>query len=134
MDSAGTIIVSGAGTGIGGAVASRLAAGGQHVTAVGRRREPLLSLASEVGQPIGAIAADLATAAGAAAVAAGVRAGGRRCAGVVAAAGGLSPARSESAGRSGGRREWPASFPAARGAPGPSGGGGAAPTHRGGPA
>jgi NADP-dependent 3-hydroxy acid dehydrogenase YdfG len=47
MSAPGTVVVSGAGTGIGRAVARRLSAGGFHVTAVGRRKEPLDQLAGE---------------------------------------------------------------------------------------
>jgi NADP-dependent 3-hydroxy acid dehydrogenase YdfG len=41
MKSAGMVVVSGAGTGIGRAVARRLTGDGFRVLAVGRRREPL---------------------------------------------------------------------------------------------
>jgi NADP-dependent 3-hydroxy acid dehydrogenase YdfG len=64
MSSSRTIVVSGAGTGIGRALASRLAAGGSRVMAVGRRREPLERLARESGGQIVVVAADVATEAG----------------------------------------------------------------------
>lgn len=90
-----TVVVSGAGTGIGRAVALELIADGWHVTAVGRRREPLEQLAAEaVGDAVvvvDVVTADVATPAGAAAVADHVRSVGRPCAGVVANAGGASP-------------------------------------------
>jgi 3-oxoacyl-[acyl-carrier protein] reductase len=54
--------------------------------------------------------ADLATVAGATAVAGAVRAAGSRCAGVVAAAGGLSPDDGGAAGLDGVRQDWLASF------------------------
>jgi 3-oxoacyl-[acyl-carrier protein] reductase len=92
MNPEDTVVVSGAGTGIGRAAARRLALGGFHITAVGRRREPLEQLAGQLGGCVEVIAADVATEAGAMAVAAGVCSAGRRCAGVVAAAGGISPA------------------------------------------
>jgi NADP-dependent 3-hydroxy acid dehydrogenase YdfG len=41
MSESRTIVVSGAGSGIGRAAVSRLPADGFHVTAVGRRKEPL---------------------------------------------------------------------------------------------
>ena len=82
--------VGGAGTGIGRAVARRLTADGFEVVAVGRRREPLESLASELGPQAHIVAADLATEAGAATVAAWFESRGRGCAGVVAAAGGIA--------------------------------------------
>ncbi len=88
---ASTIVVSGAGTGIGRAVASRLAADGFGVIAVGRRVEPLRSLAGGTDWQVAPVPADVGTAAGAAAVAVRVSAAGRPCAGVVCAAGGLSP-------------------------------------------
>lgn len=48
MNSADMVVVSGAGTGIGRAVARRLTGDGFHVLAVGRRREPLDRLAKEL--------------------------------------------------------------------------------------
>ncbi len=88
-------MVSGAGTGIGRAVAVRLAAAGGHVTAVGRRPEPLRHLADELPDLVDVVVADVATPAGAGAVAERVAAGQRRCTGVVAAAGGLFPGAAE---------------------------------------
>ncbi len=91
MSSVRTVVVSGGGTGIGRAVAARLAGCGQHVTVAGRRRAPLDEVAAGSGL-IDVITADVSTASGAESVAAGLQPAGRACAGVVAAAGGLSPA------------------------------------------
>ena len=115
MGSDNTVVVGGAGTGIGRAVARRLAADGFDVVAVGRRRAPLESLASELGPQVHTVDADLATEAGAATVAAWVESRGRGCAGVVAAAGGVSagvPADDGSAEDALGavRRDWQACF------------------------
>jgi 3-oxoacyl-[acyl-carrier protein] reductase len=105
------VVVSGAGSGIGRAVTLRLAADGFHVAAAGRRRGPLDSLAGEAaGGSIDAIAADVATETGSAAVAAHTGSDGRRLAGVVAAAGGLSPDGSRGVGLAGVRGDWLASF------------------------
>lgn len=105
-----TVVVSGAGTGIGRAVAHRLALDGFHVTAVGRRQEPLDRLAGELDGGVTAIAADLATETGAGLVAADLNLAGRRCAGVVAAAGGRSPHGSPRGSLPAARRSWQASF------------------------
>ena len=86
MNSADMVVVSGAGTGIGWAVARRLTGAGFRVLAVGRRREPLDRLAKELAPHLDVASADLATVAGATAVAGAVRAAECRCAGVVAAA------------------------------------------------
>jgi 3-oxoacyl-[acyl-carrier protein] reductase len=102
------VVVSGAGTGIGRAVARRLAGDGFHVLAVGRRREPLERLAKELAPHLDVASADLATVAGATSVAESVRAAERGCAGVVAAAGGVSPHRAD--GLDGVRQDWLASF------------------------
>jgi 3-oxoacyl-[acyl-carrier protein] reductase len=102
------VVVSGAGTGIGRAVARRLAGDGFHVLAVGRRREPLERLAKELAPHLDVARADLATVAGAASVAGSVRAAERGCAAVVAAAGGVSPHRAD--GLDGVRQDWLASF------------------------
>ena len=110
MNSPDMIVVSGAGTGIGRAVARRLVAGGFQVLAVGRRPEPLERLAKELAPRLDTVSADLATVAGATAVAERVRAAGRGCAGVVAAAGGLSPGGDGAAGLNGVRQDWLASF------------------------
>lgn len=97
MDSPDIVVVSGAGTGIGRAISHRLVSDGFHVIAVGRRPGPLELLAKELAPHLDAVSADLATAEGAATVAErvriadGISSAGRRCAGVVAAAGGLSP-------------------------------------------
>jgi 3-oxoacyl-[acyl-carrier protein] reductase len=109
MGSEDTVVVSGAGTGIGRATARRLVLDGFHITAVGRRQEPLVRLVGEMGGCAEAIAADVATEAGATAVAAAVSSAGRRCAGVVAAAGGVS-ADSSADGLQAVRRDWQASF------------------------
>ncbi len=110
MDAENIVVVSGAGTGIGRAVAQRLAGAGFGVIAAGRRREPLDRLAAGLGPQVDAVAADVATAAGCAAVADRAACAGRRCAGVVAAAGGLSPGGSSADGLDGVRRDWQASF------------------------
>ena len=47
MSGARTIVLSGAGSGIGRAAARRLVGDGFHVTAVGRRKEPLDHLGAE---------------------------------------------------------------------------------------
>jgi 3-oxoacyl-[acyl-carrier protein] reductase len=105
-----TVVVSGAGTGIGRAVARRLAVAGQHVTAVGRRAEPLAELAGEFGALIEPVTADAGSQDGAAQVAAAVAGAGRDCAGLVAAAGGLSPAADDGAGLDAIRADWQAAF------------------------
>jgi len=87
-----TIVVSGAGTGIGRAAARRLAAEGRHVTLVGRRRAKLEEAAAEsAAGDVLVVDADVSTPEGARGVAAAVRAAGLRCAGVVASAGGNAP-------------------------------------------
>jgi 3-oxoacyl-[acyl-carrier protein] reductase len=86
-----TIVISGAGSGIGRATAFRLAEQDRHVTLVGRRPEPLDTVRVEIGSA-DVVTADLATVQGAEAVAAEVEGNGRSCVGVVAAAGGLTPA------------------------------------------
>ena len=108
MSSVHTVVVSGGGTGIGRAVAHRLAGGGQHVTVVGRRRDPLDQAAAKFAPLIDVVAADVSTTAGAESVAAHVRASARACAAVVSAAGGLSP--SGGPGLDGIRADWQASF------------------------
>jgi 3-oxoacyl-[acyl-carrier protein] reductase len=115
MGSEKTVVISGAGTGIGRATARKLAADGFHVVAAGRRRAPLEELASELGPRADVVEADLATEAGAAAVAAEVESAGRGCAGVVAAAGGISsgsaPDGSSPAGAlAATRQDWQACF------------------------
>ncbi|HVB46382.1 MAG TPA: SDR family oxidoreductase [Streptosporangiaceae bacterium] len=90
MNSPATVVISGAGTGIGRAVARRMAAEGLHVTAVGRRREPLERLADQLGQNVDVIAADVGTEMGAVTVASHIVSVGRSCVAVVNAAGGLS--------------------------------------------
>ncbi|HUJ06266.1 MAG TPA: SDR family NAD(P)-dependent oxidoreductase [Streptosporangiaceae bacterium] len=91
-----TVAVSGAGTGIGRAVARRLVTGGFHVTMVGRHSGPLSDPAAELRCQDGTgsagesrvdlVPADVATAACAAAVAAHIASPGRPCAGVVCSA------------------------------------------------
>lgn len=110
MSAERTIVVSGAGSGIGRAVTERLVADGGQVTAVGRRPEPLHRLADELGKAVRPVAADVATAAGAAAVAAELAAAGQVCAGVVAAAGGLIPDQPAASPLEQARRGWQASF------------------------
>ena len=108
MKRADVVVVSGAGTGIGRAVARGLAGDGFHVLAVGRRPEPLDRLAKELAPHLDVACADLATVAGATSVAESVRAAGRGCAGVVAAAGGVGSRGPD--GLEGVRRDWLASF------------------------
>ena len=91
MSSGKTVVVSGAGSGIGRAVTTRLIRDGFHVTAVGRRKETLEELAGELGTGVDAVAADVGTELGALSVASKVESAGLACAGVVAAAGGLVP-------------------------------------------
>jgi 3-oxoacyl-[acyl-carrier protein] reductase len=100
-----TIVVTGGGSGIGAAAVRRLVAGGAHVTAVGRRKEPLTALRDQLGESVAVISADVSTPAGAAAVAEQVDG----CAGVVAAAGGLSAAP-DGTGLEQVEREWRDSF------------------------
>jgi len=104
-----TVVVSGAGTGIGRAVALRLAGDGMHVTAVGRRKEPLERVADELSGQADVVVADVSTPEGARAVAGHVDSTGRRCAGVVAAAGGLPPGP-DGSDLDGVRRAWQESF------------------------
>ena len=104
------VVISGAGTGIGQAVARRMVAAGFGVIAVGRRQEPLDRLAASMRPQMDAVAADVATAAGCAAVADRVVSAGRRCAGLVTAAGGLAAGGSPEDGLDGVRRDWQASF------------------------
>ena len=90
-----TVVVSGAGTGIGRATALRLAAQGRHVTLVGRRRGRLDDVASQLAGPSLVVDADVSTPEGARRVAGAVREAGLGCAGVVASAGGNAPAASD---------------------------------------
>jgi NAD(P)-dependent dehydrogenase (short-subunit alcohol dehydrogenase family) len=89
------VVVTGAGSGIGRAVAQRLVADGRDVVAVGRRSAPLEAL-----HGVRPVAADVSTEDGARRVA---EAAGE-CAGLVAAAGGLSPSGDSV------RDDWQASF------------------------
>lgn len=54
-------LVTGAGSGIGAAIAKRLAADGYGIVAVGRRREPLETLQAELTTPVEILTADLST-------------------------------------------------------------------------
>jgi 3-oxoacyl-[acyl-carrier protein] reductase len=110
MNSPDMIVISGAGTGIGRAAARRLVADGFHVLAVGRRPDPLERLAKELAPHLDTVRADLATVTGATAVAENVRAAERPCAGIVAAAGGVSPGGDGATGLDGVRQDWLASF------------------------
>jgi 3-oxoacyl-[acyl-carrier protein] reductase len=110
MKPAETVVITGAGTGIGRAVARRLAASGSHVTAVGRRREPLALLARDAEGLIEPFAADVATETGAMSVAARLKSAGLTCAGLVAAAGGIAPAAAGADGLTAVRLNWQASF------------------------
>ena len=110
MSSGKTVVVSGAGSGIGRAVTARLIADGFHVTAVGRRKEPLDELATGLGSGVDVIAADVATELGALSVASKVESSGVACAGVVAAAGGLVPGAAEQDRLAAIRRDWQSSF------------------------
>lgn len=60
-----TAVVSGGGTGIGRAVARRLASNGDHVVLVGRRDDVLADAAKELGEHASYVAADLETVEGA---------------------------------------------------------------------
>jgi 3-oxoacyl-[acyl-carrier protein] reductase len=107
-----TVAVSGAGTGIGRAVATRLVADGHHVTAVGRRRALVQHLADELGPGVDAVTADVSTEAGAVTVASHIASVGRSCVGVVSAAGGLSPSASPGSDLEKVRLDWQFSFEA----------------------
>jgi 3-oxoacyl-[acyl-carrier protein] reductase len=80
------------------------------VTAVGRRLAPLELLATEGDGRMSVLSADVATEAGAEAVASEVASAGLGCAGVVNAAGGLSPGADGASGLHAVRRDWQASF------------------------
>lgn len=110
MTSGKTVVVSGAGSGIGRAVTTRLISDGFHVTAVGRRKEPLDVLAAELGSGVDVVAADVATELGALSVASKVESAGFACAGVVAAAGGLVPDNSGQDRLTVIRQDWQDSF------------------------
>lgn len=90
-----TVVVSGAGTGIGRATALRLAAEGRHVTLVGRRRDKLEEVAAHDQRSFLVVDADISTPEGARRVADAVDTADRACVGVVASAGGNAPAASD---------------------------------------
>ena len=104
-----TIVVSGGGTGIGRATAIRLVEDGWHVTVVGRRRTPLDALAEQLDR-VDVVVADVATEDGVTAVVAQLAAAGRSCAGVVAAAGGASPAPGSGTRLAQERADWLSAF------------------------
>jgi 3-oxoacyl-[acyl-carrier protein] reductase len=110
MRSSSTVVVSGAGSGIGKAVACRLADEGMHVTAVGRRRDPLERLAADFGQNLDPLAADVSIEWGAATVAAHIASVGRTCIAAVTAAGGLADIGGTATGLERIRENWQASF------------------------
>jgi NAD(P)-dependent dehydrogenase (short-subunit alcohol dehydrogenase family) len=110
MGEARTIVVSGAGSGIGLAAARRLVADGFHVTAVGRRKEPLDQLAALTGGQVSIVAADVSTELGADSVASQVASAGLACAGVVNAAGGIAGTAQDGEGLAAVRLDWQASF------------------------
>ncbi|MFE7114610.1 SDR family NAD(P)-dependent oxidoreductase [Streptomyces sp. NPDC057654] len=56
-----SIVVTGAGTGIGRSIAECLVEAGAGITAVGRRKAPLEDLAAQAGEAVQAVAADIAT-------------------------------------------------------------------------
>jgi 3-oxoacyl-[acyl-carrier protein] reductase len=106
-----TIVVSGAGSGIGRAVVEALVAQDRHVIAVGRRPEPLQELADAHPREVTAVPADVGTPEGASTVseaAAELGRGGHPCAGVVAAAGGIGG--TSDTGLTGVRRAWLESY------------------------
>lgn len=105
-----TVVVSGAGTGIGRAVALRLGGDGVHVTVVGRRRQLLERVVDELSGRAHAVVADVSTSAGASAVAEHLQAAGQMCVGVVAAAGGLSPSIMPGSGLDDLRQAWQECF------------------------
>jgi 3-oxoacyl-[acyl-carrier protein] reductase len=110
MSARKSVVVSGAGSGIGRAVTSRLIADGFHVTAVGRRKEPLEELAAQHGTGVDIVPADVATELGALSVASKVESAGVGCGGVVTAAGGLLPDVDDQDRLTAIRRDWQNSF------------------------
>ena len=105
-----TIVVSGGGTGIGAAVARRLAGEGRHVTVVGRRSGPLEAIAAALGSGVDLAVADVSTEDGAAAVARQLSDRGLGCLGVVATAGGISGGSESGTALARACDEWQASF------------------------
>ncbi len=108
--SASTIVVTGGGTGIGRATALRLAADGRHVTAVGRRAEPLEQVAAAARGAVSTVTADVSTEAGALGLAAALGKAGRGCAGLICAAGGNPPSSVAAEPVAAERAAWQASF------------------------
>jgi 3-oxoacyl-[acyl-carrier protein] reductase len=106
MPVGGTIVVSGGGSGMGAATVRRLVGSGSRVIAVGRRMSPLTALREELGEAVTPVSADVSTPPGAASVADQVDV----CAGVVAAAGGLSPELSIGDALERTRQDWQDSF------------------------
>lgn len=82
----------------------RLVADGAHVTAVGRRSEPLEALRDKIGDAVSPVSADVSLPEGVARVAESVD----ECAGVVAAAGGVGAAQGDDLDAV--RAEWQESF------------------------
>ncbi|NUU18733.1 SDR family oxidoreductase [Cellulomonas humilata] len=105
-----TVVVSGGGSGIGRAVAITLAEGASHVTVVGRRTGPLEALAEAHPGTIDLVTADVSTPDGARRVADHLASSGHGCAGVVAAAGGLSPRHAPGDGLAEVEAGWQAAF------------------------
>lgn len=106
-----TVVISGGGTGIGRAVVHRQVRDGVHVTVVGRRRGQLEDLQREFGgERVEVVSADVSTAAGADEVADRLAKSGRACAGMVAAAGGLSPQPEDTGGLAAVHQQWQACF------------------------
>ncbi len=106
-----TVVISGGGSGIGRAVAQRQVRDGAHVTIVGRRAAPLEQVQSELGdERVDIAVADVSSVAGVTSVAEQLEASGAACAGVVAAAGGVSPQPDGVTGMDAVRGQWQACF------------------------
>ena len=110
MTNEGTIVISGGGTGIGGAVARRLAGEGRHVTVVGRRSSPLEAIRAHAGSNVDTAVADVSTEEGADTVATHLNDRGLGCQGVVAAAGGIGAGTEPHGALARIRAEWETSF------------------------
>jgi 3-oxoacyl-[acyl-carrier protein] reductase len=106
----GTIVISGGGTGIGAAVARRLAGEGRHITVVGRRTSPLEAVKAAVGSNVDIAVADVSTEEGAASVATQLNDRALGCQGVVAAAGGIGGGAESDGALARIRDEWETSF------------------------